>query len=165
MRGIYTVAFDQASFTAANGDHDFFELRPAVGKPIEIVAIFIGNKSEVGDVQEEMVAWSIERFTGATFTSGTGGATPTPRLVSPGDGAASFGADSNNTAIATTSGTKVQLHIDTFNIRVGLQIIFPPDMRHKSGAVDAHDALVVRMLTALADDATLSGSIYVRELI
>lgn len=164
MRGVYTVSFDQQSFTAANGDHDFFEIRPAAGKRVEIVAIFIGNKSEVGDAQEEMVAWSIERFNGATFTSGTGGGTPTPRPVDPSDGAASFAADTNNTAIATTTGTKVQLHIDTFNIRTGLQLIFPPDMRHKCAAADANDALVVRLLTALADDATLSGTIYVREI-
>lgn len=164
MRGLYTVSFDRQSITTANGDHDFFEVRPAAGKPCELVAIFIGNKSEVGDAQEEMVAWSIERFNGATFTSGTGGGTPTPQKIDPNDGAASFAADTANMAIATTTGTKVQLHIDTFNIRTGLQLILPEELRHKCAAADAHDALVVRMLEALADDATLSGTLYVREI-
>lgn len=163
MRGIYAVPFDQQSFTAANGDHDFFEIDPATEKPVEIVAIFIDNKSEVGDAQEEMVAWSVERFSGATFTSGTGGATPTPIPLDPNDGAASFAADTANTAIATTTGTKVQLHAGAFNIRTGLQLIFPPDMRPKCDGA-AHSAIVVRLLTQLADDATLSGTLYVREI-
>lgn len=162
MRGIYTVAFDQQSFTNANGDYDFFELRAATDKPIEIVAIFIGNKSEVGDAQDEMVAWSIERFSGGTFTSGNG-TSATPRALDPSDGAAAFTAETVGSTPATTTGTKVTLHADTFNIRAGLQIIFPPDMRHKVDG-GAQSALCIRLLTALADDATLSGTCYVREL-
>lgn len=161
-RGVYTVSFDQQSFTAANGDYDFFEIDPAAEKPVEIMAIFIGNKSEVGDAQEEMVAWSIVRFSGGTFTSGNGTAT-TPRLTDPSDGAASFAAEVVGSTIATTTGTAVTLHADTFNIRTGLQLIFPPDMRPKCDGT-AQSAIVVRLLTALADDATLSGTMYVREL-
>lgn len=155
-RGIYTVAFDQQAFTNANGDYDFFELDPAAEKPIEIVAIFIGNKTEVGDAQEEMVAWAVVR---GNTTTGNGTST-TPRPLDPSDGAASFTAE----VVASTpasAGTALTLHADTFNIRTGLQFIFPPDMRPKSSGADL---LCVRLLTALADDATLSGTIYVREL-
>lgn len=162
MRGVYTVVFDQQTIAAASGDYDFFELRAATDKPIEIVAIFIGNKSEVGDAQEEMVAWSIERFSGGTFSSGNG-TSATPRATDPSDGAAAFTAETVGATIATTTGTKVQLHADTFNIRTGLQIIFPPDMRHKVDG-GAQSAMCIRLLTALADDATISGTVYVREL-
>lgn len=162
MRGVYTVAFDQQSFTNANGDYDFFEIDPAADKPVEIVGIFIENKSEIGDAQEEMVAWSIERFSGATFSGGNGTAA-TPRPLDPSDGAASFAAEVVAATIATTTGTKVTLHAGCFNIRTGLQFIFPPDMRPKCDGA-AHSALVIRLLTALADDATLSGTLYVREL-
>ena len=156
-RGIYTVSFDQQSFTAANGDYDFFELTPADDKPLEIVAIFIGNKTEVGDAQEEMVAWSVVR---GNATTGNGTST-TPRPLDPSDGAASFTAETVASTPAST-GSPVNLHVDTFNIRTGLQIIFPPDMRPKVSQADT--LLCVRLLTALADDATLSGTLYVREL-
>jgi len=155
-RGIYTVSFDQQAFTTALGDYDFFELDAAAEKPIEIVAIFIGNKTEVGDAQEEMVAWSIVR---GNTTTGNGTAT-TPRPLDASDGAASFAAEVVSSTPASV-GSPVTLHADTFNIRTGLQIIFPPDMRPKSQAADL---LCVRLLTALADDATLSGTVYVREL-
>jgi hypothetical protein len=162
MRGIYTVSFDQQTIAAASGDYDFFELRAATDKPIEVMAIYLGNKSEVGDAQEEMVAWSIVRHSGGTFTSGNGTAA-TPRALDPSDGAASFTAETVGSTPASTSGTAINLHVDTFNIRTGLQIIFPPDMRPKLDG-GAQSALLIRMLTALADDATLSGTVYVREL-
>ena len=155
-RGIYTVSFDQQAFTTALGDYDFFELDAAGEKPIEIVAIFIGNKTEVGDAQEEMVAWSIVR---GNTTTGNGTAT-TPRPLDASDGAASFAAEVVSSTPAS-AGTAVTLHADTFNIRTGLQLIFPPDMRPKTQGADL---LCVRLLTALADDATLSGTVYVREL-
>jgi hypothetical protein len=153
---VYTVAFDQQSFTAANGDYDFFELDPATDKPIEIIAIFIGNKSEVGDAQEEMVAWAVVR---GNATSGNGTST-TPRPLIPTDPAAGFAAEVVASTPAST-GTALTLHADTFNIRTGLQIVFPPDMRPTAAGADL---LCVRLLTALADDATLSGTVYVREL-
>lgn len=156
MRGIYTVSFDQQTIAAASGDYDFFELDAATDKPIEIVAIYLGNKSEVKDVEEEMVAWSIVR---GNTTSGNGTAT-TPRPLDASDGAASFAAETVGSTPAS-AGTAVNLHVDTFNIRTGLQIIFPPDMRHKTQGADL---LCVRLLTALADDATFSGTLYVREL-
>lgn len=156
MGRIYTVSFDQQAFTAANGDHDFFELDPAAEKPIEIVAIFIGNKSEVGDAQEEMVAWAVVR---GNATTGNGTAA-TPRPLDSNDSAAGFVAEVVSTTPAS-AGTPVNLHADTFNIRTGLQIIFPPDMRPRAQGADL---LCVRLLTALADDATLSGTVYVHEL-
>jgi hypothetical protein len=55
----------------------------------------------------------------------------------------------------------VNLLVGNFNIRVGLQYIFPPEMRPKTQGADL---MCVRLLTALADDATLSGTVWVREL-
>lgn len=155
-RGVYTVTFDQQSFTAANADYDFFELDAAAEKPIEIVAVKIDNKSEVGDAQEEMVAYSIVR---GNTTTGNGTST-TPRALDPSDGAASFTAE----VVASTpasAGTALTLVAGCFNIRAGLYEIYPPEMRPKTAGADL---LCVRLLTALADDATLSGTVWVREL-
>jgi hypothetical protein len=162
-RGLYTVSFFEQTIATASGDYDLFEIDPADNKPIELVACWIGNKSEVGDAQEEMVSYSVTAFTGGTFTSG-GGTAATEEPTSPGDGAASFASEVIASAVATTTGTTRQLHQDTFNIRTGLQQILPPDMRFICQGT-ANDAIVIRLRTALADDATLSGTLYVRELV
>jgi hypothetical protein len=155
-RGIYTVAFDQQAFTTANADYDFFELDAAAEKPIEIVAVKISNKSEVGDAQEEMVAYSIVR---GNTTTGNGTAT-TARPLDPSDGAASFSAKVVSSTPAA-AGTALTLVADTFNIRAGLYDVYPEEMRPKTAGADL---LCIRLLTALADDATLSGTVWVREL-
>lgn len=157
QRGVYTVVFDQQSFTAANGDYDFWELTPADDKPIEIVAISICNKSELGDAQEEFVAWSVVR---GNSTTGNG-TTTTPRPLDPSDGAASFTAKVVSSTPAS-AGTAITPIAKTFNIRANLDEIYPEVMRPKASQADT--TMCVRLLTALADDATLSGTIWVREL-
>lgn len=160
-RGLYTVRFAATSFTTANGDYDFFELNPAADEPIEIVALFIANTTKVGDANEDMVEWSIRRFEGATLTSGNGSST-TPEPVSHGDEAASFTAETVGSTVATTTGTARILHSDAFNLRVGLQLIFPPDMRPDcNGSTDS--VLIVRMDSALTADTSFMGTAYVRQ--
>lgn len=161
-RGVYAVSFFEQSITNANGDYDFFELRAAADKPIEIVAIFLANKSEIGDAQEEQVSWAIARFSGGTFTS-SNGTSFTPLKTDPSDNAASFTAEYVGSSIATTTGTLEYPHVDTFNIRSGLQYVCPPEIRIKVDG-GAQSALTIRLRTALTDDATFSGTVYVREL-
>jgi hypothetical protein len=162
MRGVYTVSFFEQSITNANGDYDLWELDAAADKPIELVAIYIGNKSEIGDAQEEMVSWSVTYMSGGTFTTGNGTAT-TPVKTDPADQAATFTAETVASTVATTTGTTVHIHQDTFNIRVGLQHVFPLECRPKLDGT-AQSAMLIRLRTALVDDATISGTLYVREL-
>jgi hypothetical protein len=162
MRGVYYVPFHEQTIAAASGDYDLFEVDPAADKPIEIMAVFLGNKSEVGDAQEEMVSYQIIRYSGGTFTSGNGtAATEVP--ADPNDVAASFAAKTVGATVATSTGTAEILWADTFNIRTGLQLILPPDMRPKCRG-DANSAIVVRLMTALNDDATMSGTLTVAEI-
>src|SRR6185295_3590676 len=105
-RGVYTVCFDQQTVASASGDYDFFELDAAAEKPIEIVGLEIGNKSEVGDAQEEMVAYAIVR---GNTTTGNGTST-TARPLDASDGAASFTAKTVGSTPAS-AGTAVNLVI------------------------------------------------------
>lgn len=162
MRGVYTSSFFEQTIAAASGDYDLFEIDPAADKPVEIVAIFIANKSEIGDAQEEMVSYSVTRMTGGTFTSGNGTAS-TPVKTASQDPAASGAFETVGATVATTTGTTEHVHQDTFNIRTGLQLIFPPDMRPECVGA-ANEAMLIRMRTALADDATFSGTLYFREM-
>jgi hypothetical protein len=156
QRGVYTVCFDQQTVASASGDYDFFELLAADDKPVEIVAVRLDNKSEIGDAAEEMVAFSIVR---GNTTTGNGTST-TPRPLDPSDGAASFTAETVASTPAS-AGTAVNLMVGTFNIRAGLMELFPEAMRP---ATRGTELLCVRLLTALADDATISGTLWVREL-
>lgn len=157
QRGVYTVSFDQQTIAAASGDYDLFELVPADDRPIELVALFLGNKSEVGDAQDEMLAITIL----SDLTTSSNGTSTTPRPLDSRDGSAGFTAETVGSTVATT-GTAITLHVDTFNVRGGYQLILPEIMRPK---VDQGDtAMYVRLTTAAADDLTLSGTAYIREL-
>ncbi|WP_188188038.1 hypothetical protein [Nonomuraea sp. SYSU D8015] len=148
--------FQAQTIAAASGDYDLFELDAAAGKPVEIVAVKLGNKSETGDAGEEMLEYAIVR---GNTTTGNGTAT-TPRPLDPSDGAASFTAKTVSSTPAS-AGTAVTLVADTFNIRAGLPEIYPELMRPKTAEADL---LCVRLITAVADDVTLSGTLWVREL-
>jgi hypothetical protein len=156
-RGVYTVSFDQQTVANASGDVDLFELIAADDRPIEIVGLFLGNKSEVADAQDEMLAISII----SDYTSGVTGTATTPRPMDSRDAAAGFVCEVLATTVATT-GTPITLHVDTFNVRAGYQVWWPECARPKIDQADT--ALYVRLTTAVADDLTLSGTLYVREL-
>lgn len=156
-RGVYTVSFSEQTIANASGDYDLWELVPADDRPIELVALFIGNKSEVGDAQDEML--SINVIT--DYTTSSNGSATTPRPCDPRDGAAGFTAETLGATVATT-GTPITVHADTFNVRAGYQLILPEFMRPKVDQADT--AMYIRLTSAVADDLTLSGTAYVREL-
>ena len=155
MSRVYAVTFSAVSVAAAQ---DLFELTPADGRPIEIVGIELGQTSDFGDAQDEQLQISIIRgFT----TSGSGGTAATPAPLSPLDIAAGLTAEVNNTTVANT-GTSATLHVGVWNVRAGYINWFPEGMR--PAATQANSTLVVRQ-TAPADAITMSGTLYVRELI
>lgn len=151
----YTVVFGAVVVSVAQ---DLFEITPAVNKPIEIVGIELGQTSDFGDANDEGLQISIVR--GHT-TSGAGGTAATPAPVEPNDAAAGFTAETNNTTVAT-AGTTTTPHSAVWNVRAGYINWFPEDARPK--ASQANTTLVVRQ-TAPADAITMSGTLWVRELI
>jgi hypothetical protein len=163
-RGVYSVEFTNKAATAAMADFDFFEVDPAAEKPVEIVAIFIGQETAEGDTNEDYVRLAILRFSGGTFTSG-GEAAALEQPLHPFDATASFAAESFNAngGVATTTGSTARLHSDTFNVRTGYQVIFPPEMRPTCEGT-ANSAIVVRCESTLDATTNFSGTLYVREL-
>jgi hypothetical protein len=155
MARVYTVSFENVAVTAAQ---DFFEVTPADDHPLVILALYIDQFSDVGDAAEEILRYKIIR--GHT-TSGSGGSAATPRPLDPGDAAASFAAEVNNTTIAS-SGATVDLHAGAFNIRSGLALIFPPEMTPVAN--QGNTTIVVRLMANPADSLSMSGTLYVAEL-
>lgn len=153
MSRMYTVQFSGVAVTAQT---DLFELTPADDKPIEIVGLFLGQTTDFGDAQDEVLQLQIIRgFT----TSGSGGSAPTPVPVKFTDAAAAFTAEVNNTTVANT-GTTTTVHTDTWNVRAGYSNWWIPDTEPQ--ATQANTTIVVRM-AAPADSITCSGTLYVRE--
>jgi hypothetical protein len=150
----YSVIFSAVAVTAAQ---DLFEITPADDKPVRLRGLFVGQTSDAGDANDELLQVQIIR--GYT-TSGSGGSAPTPAPLSSIDTAAGFTAEVNNTTVANT-GTAVTLHADTFNVRAGYQLWFPPE--NCPMASQANTTIVVR-ITAPADSLTMSGTLYVEEL-
>lgn len=151
---IYTVTF---SATAVTAQVDLFELRPADDKPIEVIGLFIGQSSDPGDAQAELLPYTVIRgFT----TSGSGGSTPTPGTTNRSDTAAGFSAETLNTTLAAT-GTTVTLHADTFHVATGEKLWLPEGCEWEASQADT--SLVIRLGGAPADSLTMSGTVYVRE--
>lgn len=151
---IYTVPILAVASPAAI--FDAWEIRPADDKPVEIMGLFLGQSSDVGDANAENLTIRVIRgFT----TSGSGGSTPTPSPLNRSDSAAGFSAETMNTTIATT-GTTVDLHNDVWNTQAGYPLWLPEGCEWEASQADT--SIVIR-ISAPADAITVSGTIYVRE--
>lgn len=157
MSRMYTVEFENRVVAAADGTHDLFEINPIADRPCVIHAVFLSQSTETSDAAEEQLRIQIIR--GHT-TSGSGGAAATPRPLDENDAAAGFTAEVENTTLATL-GSAVNLHSDTWNVRVPFDPPLTPKMTWR---VEAGVLLVVRLQAAVADDITMGGTLYVEEL-
>lgn len=156
----YAVPFTAVAVTAAQ---DLFYVKPAADKPcvIEWASVDnVGGTADAGDAQEELLRVEIIRLP-ATVTVGSGGSSVTPRAFSVNDTAAGFTARSNDTTVATTSGTAQTLYAGGFNVRAGW--LWAPAPEHRIIVANA-EAVVVRLNTAPADSISLSGTLVVREM-
>lgn len=154
MGRVYAIPFAAVAITAAQ---DLVEISPADDKPVELIGWHLGQTSDAGDAQDEQLQLTVIR--GHT-TSGSGGSSATPAPLNPGDAAASFAAEINNTTIAS-SGTGVTVFASAWNVRAGSDVWLPEDVRPR--ASQGNTTLVVRM-SAPADSITASGVFWVREL-
>lgn len=158
MGRVYSVSFENVSVSAAQ---DFFEINPADDKPVAIHGFSIGQtgNSDVGDAAEENLRLQIIR---GHATSGSGGSTATPIPMNPNDTASGdTTVEINNTVIAST-GTPVVCATHTMNVRAGIDIFYPPELRPQ--ASESNTTIVLRLVANPADAITLSGCIWFEEL-
>lgn len=158
IRG-YTAAINvSAAFTA---QIDIFELIAASGKPVALAGFELGQTSEVGDAQEEMLALVLKYVTGAP-TSGSGGGTSTFRPTQPNDAAAGTTLETGNTT-KLTGGTSVELKRWSWNLRSPMLYLPVPETRI---VCDAGNRLVLELVTTPADSiSSVQGWIDIFELV
>lgn len=159
----YALVFENVSIAAAQ---DLFYVKPAADKICIIESIYlsnVGGTADAGDAQEELLRVVINRLP-ATVTVGTGGsasATGTLNSLMTNDTAASFTGRTNDTGVATTSGTARTLHSDGWNVRIPYVWMPPPE--HRIIIANA-EAVVFKLLSTPADAVLCSGTVIVREL-
>lgn len=150
----YSAVFEGVSVSALQ---DLFELTaPATASVVLLEVHITQDDSE----SSEQLAVQIKRVP-ATVTSGSGGASVTPRPLRSGDVAASATVERNNTTQATSSGTIVTLRRSGENVLSGWHWVFTPETGiwlPPSGVV------VVSLPAAPAAALTMSGEIVFGEL-
>lgn len=158
MGRMYSAAISVAAHTA---QVDYFELSAASGKPLLLHGVELGQTTEIGDAQEEMLSLVLKRITGSP-TSGSGGGAPTFQPLTPNDTAAGATLETGNTT-KLTGGTSVELARFSWNVRSPLLYLPPPEGRI---TLDASTRLVLEELTTPNDSITGPvGWVLIEELV
>lgn len=107
MPRVYTAGFKFVTVSAAQ---DLVSLKGSTGKVCQLRRAWLQMNDTT--LQTAQGLRLNVKYGSATVTQGSGGSTPTPRPVDPGDAAASFTAHANDTTPATTSGAFVDINAD-----------------------------------------------------
>lgn len=152
---IFAATFTAVAVTAAQ---DVFEIATPATTRVRVKEIRIGQYSDAGDAQAEMLSVLVIR---GNATSGSGGSTATPVNLSPTTGAASAAStvEVNNTTTAST-GSPVTLIADAWNVQRGW--LWRARCPEEEIEVAISSRLVVR-ITAPADSLTMNGTIVFEE--
>jgi len=153
MGRVYTVSVSAVTVSAAQ---DFFEILAGASQTIRILSAFIGQSSDAGDAEAEMLGVLLKRGSGS-FNSGTGGSTPTavPHHFSD-TAVSSTTIEANNTGQASAgSGALTTIRAESMNVQAGWYYTPTPE---EVIVLSPSQALVVS-ITAPGDPLTMYGSI------
>ena len=152
MNHIYSATFSGVAATAAQ---DVFELVAPANARLTIRKIVLGQYSDFGDAQAEILSVTVLR--GHT-TSGSGGSTPTPASMNGYAPPSAATVEANNTTVAS-GGSPETLIADTMNVASGWFHEPPPEERI---SIKDGERLVVR-INAPADEITINGTVVFEE--
>ena len=153
MPRTYSISFEQVSVSAAQ---DLVQVKGAAGKTARILRAWVGATDTTIPTGQMLSVRC--RFLPATVSDGSGGSTPTPRPLDPGDAAASITALANNTSKATTSGTALTLEENGFHIFNGYDYPFP-----RPPVIGPSESFVFELLSTVTGTVHLSGGVLVEE--
>lgn len=157
MGRCYSLTFQAQTIANASGDYDLFEIAPADDKPVALHWLHLGQTSELGDAAEEQLRVAVIRG----HATGGNGTSTTARPLNPNDTAAGATCETVGSTIAS-GGTAITICEHVFNIRAGLDLIWTPELRPVASQADT--LIVVRLMAAVADDLTMSGTLYFEEI-
>ncbi len=154
---IYSAPMDALAFTTAT---DVFEITPAADRPIKIFGIQLGQTTDLGDTQEEVLRIGVYR----DVTAGSTGTALTEVALTNAAGAGTVQtAVVANRGTASTGGTLID--IIPWNIRIPLFYFPIPELRVKFSNLAAEGPVSsYRLMSAPTDSITISGAIYWTEI-
>lgn len=163
MSRIYSVPFN-GTITNAGTDTDIWSLQPADDKPIILRGFTLGQTSEISDTGEEMLRITV-KYLPATFTVGSGGAavTATVPINEPGGQAWSATVRTNDTTVATSSGTVLVKDEFGWNVRNAPYERWYPDERYATYSAQT-TGIIIRCESTVIDDITFSGVAFFEEI-
>lgn len=151
----YTIEFEAAAITNALGDYDLFEIAPADDRIVLVHMLELYVTSELGDAAEE---WLSLKWIRGHATSGNGTAN-TPAPVNPNGPTAAGTFETIGSTIAST-GSPIDGPSIAFNVRAGLIWVPPNPIMCKQ----IQNLTVLRMMTTVADDIVMNGTLHIEEL-
>ena len=158
---LYSATFSAISVSAAQ---DVFEVVAAATARVAIREIVLGQYSDFGDAEDELL--SVQVIRGYT-TSGSGGASVTPRPLNSYDRDAVTTVERNNTTQAS-AGTAHVLIADSFNVRAGWYLgsknYVTSEYGREHGILLKPSERLVVAITVPADALTMNGTIVFEEL-
>ena len=153
MPRIYTVNFENVTISAAQ---DLVVIKGSTGKICRILRMWLGPTNTTLQTAQH---WRLRsRFLPVTVTLGSGGTTPTPQPLDPGDAAAAATAHVNDTTPATTNGTASLLWADGGHNYAGVDWPFrnPP-------IVGLNQAFTFELLSTVSGTCAFSGGVEFEE--
>jgi hypothetical protein len=154
MARTYEVSFENVAVSAAQ---DFVQILGGSGKMLRIKRVKWGCTDTTLAAGQAIQTRC--RLLPATVTTGSGGTTPTPRPLDPGDAAATFTGQVNNTSKATTSGTATIIDEDGSHLYAGYSFSFPVPP-----VVGPTAGFVFEMLSTPSATVHISGLVEVEEM-
>ena len=158
MGRLYSLTTGFQSVSAAQ---DLVELKAGTARPFLVHYICIGQSSDAGDAESELLQVTLKRAA-STFTSGSGGGSLTAaKYGNTTDAADGFGTEerNNTTQAVVGTGTLTNLLQDTFHVSAGWQYLPTPVL---IPLFSGGEALVISV-SAPADALTMSCTVIVEE--
>lgn len=150
----YTASFKNVSISAAQ---DLIALKGSSGKVCRVLRAWLFmNDTSIQTAQGLRLNC---KYSSATITLGSGGSTPTPRPIDPGDAAASFTAHANDTTPATTSGAFTDIVPGGGHNYAGYDWSFP-----RPPVFGLNEGFVFELLSTVSGTCAFSGGIEVEEI-
>lgn len=156
MGRIYTVTLAPTAIAVTTTD--LVAVLAGTQVPIGIRSMRIGQTSDFGDAQDEVVQMKLVR---GNTTAGSGGSTFTPLLKNGKSAAVSFTARVGDTT-AASAGTAVTPFNCWFNVRAGYDMTYTDDQMVKSDNTTGY--IVLRFVAAPVDSLTIGAELDVEEL-
>lgn len=145
--------------TAVTVQVDLWEIVVPATKVVYIHEISLGQSSDVGDAQEEIIGIELRRGVGST--TGTGGTqAATPAKTETGDGTPGTTYDYLNTTLMT-AGTITLIELKPWNVRGEFLYLPTPEKRP---ILAPSERLAVRLVAAPADSLTIFGNLTLEEV-